>query len=110
MVRPATEAGAAGRLEARGSGRPRIGFLGPAGTFSEEALLTQADYAEGALVPLATIADVLEQVSGGGVDLGFVPIENSIEGTVNATIDSLVFESSVLIQREVVLDVHLHLA
>ena len=42
--------------------------------------------------------------------LAFVPIENSIEGAVNATVDSLVFEVDLLIQREVVLDIHLHLA
>ena len=45
----------------------------------------------------------------GSADLAFVPIENSIEGTVNAIVDSLVFEVDLLIQREVVLDIHMHL-
>jgi prephenate dehydratase len=87
-----------------------ITFLGPAGTFTEEALLSQADYASAELVAAPTLADALEAVAGGRATLAFVPIENSIEGTVNATIDNLVFESNLLIQREVILDIHIHLA
>jgi len=87
-----------------------ISFLGPAGTFTEEALFTQPDYASAELVPAATLTEALEAVGSGRVSLAFVPIENSIEGAVNATVDSLVFEVDLLIQREVVLDVHLHLA
>jgi prephenate dehydratase len=48
-------------------------------------------------------------VSSGSADLGFVPIENSIDGTVNAIVDSLIFDVDLLIQREVVLDIHMHL-
>ncbi len=91
------------------SASQRIGFLGPEGTFTEEALLTQPDYAVAEKVALASLADVLESVELGRVDLGFVPIENAIEGTVRDTVDSLVFETELLIQREVVLDIHLHL-
>lgn len=87
----------------------RIGFLGPPGTFTEEALLTQADLAEAELVALAGIEDVLAAAEAGGIDLGFVPIENSIEGTVNVTLDTLIFETDLLIQREVVLPVSLNL-
>ena len=87
----------------------RIGFLGPQGTFTEEALLSQPDYAGAELVPYGSLAEVLEAVQAGRVDLGFVPIENAIEGTVRDTIDSLVFDHDLLIQREVVLDIHLHL-
>jgi prephenate dehydratase len=90
------------------SGRT-IAFFGPAGTFTEEALFTQPDFAESDVVPLPTLAEVLDAVCEGQADLGFVPIENSIEGTVNATVDSLAFEVDLLIQREVVLDVHMHL-
>ncbi|MHB8681712.1 MAG: prephenate dehydratase [Acidimicrobiales bacterium] len=86
-----------------------IAFFGPAGTFTEEALFTQPDFAESDVIPLPTLAEVLDAVCSGGAELGFVPIENSIEGTVNATVDSLVFEVDLLIQREVVLDVHMHL-
>ncbi len=92
-----------------GAGGPAVAFLGPAGTFNEEALLTQVDYATARMVPMASLAEVLEAVSRAEVGIGFVPIENSIEGTVNATLDSLVFDVDLLVQREVVLDVHLNL-
>jgi prephenate dehydratase len=87
----------------------RIGFLGPAGTFSEQALLSQKDLAEMELVDCSTIPDVLAATQAGEVDLGFVPIENSIEGTVNAALDVLALESDLLIQREVVINVQLNL-
>ena len=90
------------------SGRT-IAFFGPAGTFTEEALFTQPDFAEADVIPLPTLAEVLDAVCSGRTAIGFVPIENSIEGTVNATVDSLVFEVDLLIQREVVLDVHMQL-
>src|SRR5487761_2737210 len=51
----------------------------------------------------------LEPVRSGAVDLGFIPLENAIEGTVRDIIDSLVFDFDLRIQREVVLDIHLHL-
>jgi len=86
-----------------------VAFLGPPGTFTEEALLGQDDLVGSELVPLATIREVLMATHAGRVDLGFVPMENSIEGTVLATLDNLVFDTELLIQREVVLDVHLHL-
>ncbi len=83
----------------------RIGFLGPFGTFTEQALRTQPDLADGELIPYRTVPDVLDAVAAGDVDLGFVPIENSIEGTVNFTQDALAFDHDLLIQREVVLDI-----
>ncbi len=85
----------------------RVGFLGPPGTFTEQALLTQPDLGAGELVPLGSIPDVLAATAAGGVDVGFVPVENSIEGTVNLTQDALAFHHDLLIQREVVLDVQL---
>jgi prephenate dehydratase len=83
----------------------RVGYFGPAGTFTEQALLTQPDLAKMQLVPYRTVPDVLDAVESGEVNLGFVPIENSIEGTVNFTQDALVFDHDLLIQREVVLDI-----
>jgi prephenate dehydratase len=88
---------------------PRIGFLGPEGTFTEEALLSQADYAAARITPYGSLVEVLDAVRGGREDLGFVPLENAIEGTVRDIVDSLVFEFDLRIQREVVLDIHLHL-
>src|ERR1700733_12802784 len=87
----------------------RIGFLGPEGTFTEEALLSESDYAAAEIVPFASLVDVLEATRDGAVDLGFVPLENAIEGTVRDIVDSLIFEFDLRIQREVILDIHLHL-
>jgi prephenate dehydratase len=83
----------------------RVGFFGPFGTFTEQALRTQDDLTTGELVPYRTVPDVLDAVDSGECDLGFVPIENSIEGTVNFTQDALAFDHDLLIQREVVLDI-----
>ncbi len=83
----------------------RVGFLGPRGTFTEQALMTQHDLAHAEHVLYRTMPDVLDGVERGEVDLGFVAIENSIEGTVNLTQDELAFSHDLLIQREVVLDI-----
>lgn len=90
--------------------RPRVGFFGPFGTFTEQALRTQADLCTGEQVAYRTVPDVLDAVSSGDVDFGFVPIENSIEGMVNFTLDALAFEHELVIQREVVLDIHMCIA
>ncbi len=95
--------------DAASTARRRIGFLGPEGTFTEQALLSQDDLAGDELVPMATIGEVLAATDDGSIDLGFVGIENSIEGTVNATIDALAFEHDLLIQREVELGIQLNL-
>jgi prephenate dehydratase len=89
--------------------RRRVGFLGPEGTFTEQALLSQPDLAGEELLPMSTFAEVLAAVDGGDLDLGFVGLENSIEGTVNVTIDALALEHDLLIQREVVLGIQLNL-
>ncbi|HKH04722.1 MAG TPA: prephenate dehydratase [Acidimicrobiales bacterium] len=89
--------------------RPRVGYLGPEGTFTEQALLSQEDLAAGELVALPSIPDVLVAVERGDVELGFVGIENSIEGAVTATVDTLAFETELLIQREVILGVQMNL-
>lgn len=83
----------------------RVGFFGPFGTFTEQALRTQADLAAGELVDYPTVPDVLDAVTDGVVDLGVVPIENSIEGVVNFTQDALAFDYDLLITREIVLDI-----
>ena len=83
----------------------RVAFFGPAGTFTEQALRTQPDLAAAELVALRTVPDVLDAVSSGQVDAGFVPIENSIEGMVNFTLDALAFDHELLVTREIVLDI-----
>src|ERR1700736_6877654 len=89
--------------------RRRVGFLGPPGTFSEEALLSQPDLAAAEVVALPSFPDVLAAVSDGRIELGFLALENSIEGTVNANLDALVFEQELLIVREVVLTIQQNL-
>lgn len=86
-----------------------VGYLGPHGTFTEQALLTQEDLRGADLQMRPSIPDVIAATEAGEVDLGFVAIENSIEGTVNVTQDTLAFESDLLIQREVVISVQLNL-
>ncbi len=87
------------------SANERIAFLGPEGTFSEQALLTQPDYAAMELVACRSIPEVLSAVSDGTVDVGLVPIENAIEGSVNVTLDSLIFDHQLKMQREVVINI-----
>jgi len=87
----------------------RIAFLGPEGTFSEEALFSVPILAKAEPVAMSTIADALDAANSGEVDAAFVPIENSIEGTVSATLDHLVFDAELFIQLEHVLDIHLDL-
>jgi prephenate dehydratase len=86
-----------------------IAYLGPVGTFTEQALHTQPDLAQAELVPMPSFAAVLSAVEAGEVDHGFVAIENAIEGTVNVNQDTLAFDVDLLIEREVVLPVHLDL-
>jgi len=84
----------------------RLAYLGPPGTFTEEALLSAPEAADAEPVPLQTVPDVIAAVTAGTVDGGVVPIENSIEGSVNVTLDTLAFGSpGVTIQRELVLPV-----
>lgn len=83
----------------------KVGFLGPFGTFTEQAVRSQSDLAACDLVPFRSVPDVLDAVALGQVDVGVVPIENSIEGTVNFTQDALAFDYELLIQREIVLDI-----
>lgn len=71
----------------------RVAFLGPEGTFSEEALFASAGHDGIEPVPLPTIYECVMSVADGRCDRALVPIENSLEGSVNATLDALVFET-----------------
>lgn len=80
----------------------RVSFLGPEGTFTEEALLSQPDLARADLVPVVDIGAVIASVSDGTADAGVVPVENSIEGAVTATLDMLAFDyTSLRVRREI---------
>jgi len=87
----------------------RVSFFGPHGTFTEEALLTQSDLAAQELVAQRTVPEVIASVERGDAELGVVPIENSIEGSVAVTLDTLAFESELLVQREIDLPISLNL-
>jgi prephenate dehydratase len=81
----------------------RAGYLGPEGTFTHEALISMAGGDELELVPLPTIYDTVMAVHAGLVERALVPIENSLEGSVNATLDALAMETEdVAILGEVV--------
>lgn len=90
-------------------GVSRVAYFGPRGTFTEEAVLTQPDLADEELVPLATVPQVMAAVEQGEADHAVVPIENMIEGSVSVTLDTLAFDSDLLIQREIDLPIVLHL-
>ncbi len=83
----------------------RYAFLGPAGTFSEEALL-RLEIEDVEPYPCSSIEEVFEAVERGLCHAGVVPIENSVEGSVNATLDGLAFDTQLEIQGEIVLDIH----
>ena len=85
--------------------RPRLGYLGPAGTFSEEAVRSDPEAAGAELVALRTVPDTVMAVHDGTVDRAVVPIENSLEGPVGITLDTLAEEHDVTIVGELVLAV-----
>ena len=87
--------------------RARVGYLGPRGTFTEEALLASA--ADGAVeaVPQATIYDTVAALRRRDVRWAVVPIENSLEGSINVTLDLLAADAGdVSIAGEALLRVH----
>jgi prephenate dehydratase len=87
----------------------RISYLGPPGTFSEEAV-ARCDLARGdEPVPCPSFAHAYRALLRGEVEGAILPIENSIEGSVGATLDLLVHEPGPLIRREVLLPVRQHL-
>jgi prephenate dehydratase len=72
----------------------RVAFLGPEGTFSEEALLAHTDRGAVEPVPFPTIYDCVMAVESGEVAEALVPIENSLEGSVDSTLDALALETA----------------
>ncbi len=80
-----------------------VGYFGPEGTFTHEAALDSARGAEVELVSFPTIYETVMAVHDGTVERSLVPIENSLEGSVNATLDALAMETEdVAIVAEVV--------
>lgn len=81
----------------------RVGYFGPAGTYTEEAALRYAPQAD--LLPFPSIAAVYQAVAEGDAEEGVVPIENSLEGAVNITLDLLINRSELSISQEIVLPI-----
>ncbi len=81
-----------------------IAFLGPLGTYSEEAALKQFGLGKMAVV-CGSIDEVFRSVEAGQVDYGVVPVENSTEGAIGLTLD-LLLASSLKICGEVTLPIH----
>ncbi|MDY0065097.1 MAG: prephenate dehydratase [Steroidobacteraceae bacterium] len=85
----------------------KVAFLGPEGTFSQQAVLKHFGHSVRAL-SLPTINEVFEEVQSGRADFGVAPIENSTEGAVNHTLD-MFLTSPLKICGEVELRIHQHL-
>ncbi len=81
----------------------RIGYLGPEGTFTHEAMIDGLRGLEAVAEPFPTVFDTIMAVHSGAVDHALVPIENSLEGSVNVTLDTLAIDTQdVAIVGEVV--------
>jgi prephenate dehydratase len=81
----------------------RVAYFGPEGTFTQEALISGTREVSLEQVPLPTIYDTVMAVHNRTVERALVPIENSLEGSVNATLDALAMETEdVIILGEVV--------
>jgi chorismate mutase/prephenate dehydratase len=85
----------------------KIGYLGPEGTFTQQAVLKYFGHSVRPL-PLASVEEVFHEVESGAADFGVVPIENSTEGTVNNTLD-MFLTSPLKIIGEVELRIHQNL-
>lgn len=76
-------------------------YLGPAGSFCHQAALKLAGDFD--LKPAANVAEIVSAVETGLADFGLVPIENSVDGEVTSTVDSIVFNTTDLVVRDEVL-------
>jgi len=81
------------------------GYLGPPGTFSEQAISTYCGTYGGQTEDFDSIRDIVEAVSADRVDLGLLPLENSLEGSVNLSLDLLYQHPELKLYREIVLPI-----
>lgn len=88
----------------------RFSYLGPEGTFAEQALLTLPAAQHGTRLPARSVAEALDAVRAGDTDAALVPMENSIGGVVPVTLDELASGEPLVITREVVIPVEFVLA
>jgi len=87
----------------------KIAFLGPHGTFTEEAAHSIFENDAVEYLPFSSIPDVLDAVAVKKVDYAVVPLENSIEGSVNLTLDWIIHEIELPILAELVFPIAQHL-
>lgn len=87
----------------------RIAYLGPAGTFCEEAARRYKGLEDGQLVPCRSIREVFKIVEQGSVKSGVVPIENSYEGAVNQTLDLMTGEHNIKFAGEIIIPIQQNL-
>jgi prephenate dehydratase len=81
----------------------RVGYLGPQGSFNEQAAITYDGSAE--IVPIASHSAVIAAVQEGKVDEGIAAIENSLDGSITETIDALLRNPNIYIRAEIVLPI-----
>ena len=87
-----------------------IAYLGPAGTFSEEAAIAFAGgRADTTFLPLSSIPAVVTAIETGAATIGVLPIENLLEGSVTFTLDLLIHETSLKIAGEIVIPIRQYL-
>ncbi len=86
-----------------------VGYLGPRGTHSEDVCSNYYPETEWTFQPYATIDACIRAVASGEITECIVPIENSLEGSINITLDTLAHEVDLCIQKEVVWQIHNHL-
>ena len=86
-----------------GTAQRRLAYLGPAGTYSEQACITYDPDADTA--PYASIEDAAAAVGAGEADEVVLPVENSLGGSVPSTLDLLIREAGLFIRREVVIPI-----
>jgi len=86
----------------------KVGYLGPVATFTHQAALEHFGISA-KYIPLPTIKDVFEEVERGNIDYGVVPVENTIEGVVNYTLDMFLVKPNIKIVGEIIIPVAQHL-
>ena len=82
-----------------------IGYLGPIGTFTEQAAILYDT--DATLIPLSSVSAIAEAVYDGTLDEGVVPIENSLQGSVPDTLDLLIHDTTLMISREIIIPIEL---
>ena len=97
-------------MSANPAPRPRYAYLGPAGTFTEEALRRVVNPDQAELLEQADVISAIEAVRQGQADYAMVAIENSVEGGITVVLDTLATGPALVIQREILVPVTFNLA